>query len=331
MNTVETVQPAAMSGDAGPNVAGIVQKVKSLQLAQANLKDCKGSASYVAIEQEPASLRQQIAASKSVPRQIATLTKVLAKKQARMSAVSAQMDRLQNELTALQAEVNDMATNKRQLEMQQAGNAQSDNLVSLVTTLGPLTQQLIAAGSLEDPVQAREAVRSIANQAAQMVNSIQASAHIMNAAGAPQGQPASNAVQPQQWGGQGVPQVLQQPCTPNPRDYQVPPCSTPEPVQAPPARAVPVHEVEDDDDFEDPAMDMTDEQIAAGLSATAATSQKHRHVMKPFKSAKPKKVQLAKRGGESDEAPDEVELLSDASAVASAAGSLTPRGAPQCG
>ena len=92
-----------------------------------------------------------------------------------------------------------------------------------------------------------------------------------------------------------------------------------------------MHEAEDEADFEDPDMDMTDSQIAAGLSgATGATGQKHRHVMKPFKGGKPKGVQFAKKGGESDEAPDEVELLSDASAAASAADSLTPGAAPQC-
>ena len=157
-------------------VADLSQKVRALQLAQQQLKDCKDTASWNAIEQEIVNTRQRIADSRSVPQQIATLTKVLAKKHARMNVIGNQMTKLQEELVALQTESADLGVRKRQLELQQIGLAANSTAAQgAVQALGPLAQQLTCAGALEDPVQAKQALHAIANTVMNMLNDLNAS------------------------------------------------------------------------------------------------------------------------------------------------------------
>ena len=180
-------------------------------------------------------------------------------------------------------------------------------------------------------------MRTLANQAAEMVNSIQANVQAMNAAvNVQHGQHVHVNLQHGQHG-QHVHANLQpgQLCTPT-RDQRQAPANTPEPVGPPFSWAEEAGCAGDlDMAFED-AEDLeeaTDEQVAAALSCAAFATRKlavKAAAMKPFKAAKSKKVQVVKSID-----IDDLDILSEASATAHNAVNVSevagPPADPQCG
>ena len=152
----------------------LAERIRSLQLAKEAIKDFKDDAAFCttwhSLESQIADCKRQVSESKPVGQQLATMERIITKKEERIVAIEKQIRTLSDESDSLNAELQTLKDTKGKLEAKQVGLLQREigEAQTTYALMLPLVDRLAAINAMNDLDAMKRSIGEVMESAAKL-------------------------------------------------------------------------------------------------------------------------------------------------------------------